>query len=213
MEDCAQSHLATIDGRVAGSFGKAAAFSFYPTKNLGALGDGGMLVTSDDEIANRGRILRNYGQSERYHHPVVGLNSRLDEIQAAILSTRLEWLRDFSDRRKQVAELYMSEIRNPAVTLLAPPVARDAHVWHLFVIRCTRRDALSAHLKEKGVQSLIHYPIPVHRQPPCVQTRKDPAGLPASEAHADVCLSIPCHPQLTDADISQVIDAVNGFRG
>lgn len=212
IEDCAQSHLASVGGRAAGSFGRAAAFSFYPTKNLGALGDGGMLVTDDDEVADRSRVLRNYGQSERYHHPVIGMNSRLDEIQAAILGERLAWLAPFVERRRQVAQAYREGIANRHVTLLAGPVERDAHVWHLFVVRAERRDALSAHLRERGVQSLIHYPIPVHRQPPCLELQRDPNGLLASEDHASRCLSIPCHPQMTDADVEQVIAAVNSFK-
>jgi dTDP-4-amino-4,6-dideoxygalactose transaminase len=213
VEDCAQSHLASMGSRAAGSFGKVSAFSFYPTKNLGALGDGGMLVTGDHDIADKARVLRNYGQSERYHHPVIGLNSRLDEIQAAILGARLGWLRPFLDRRRAVAEAYQQGIRHPQVSLLAPPTERDAHVWHLFVIRSERRDALSAHLRDKGVQSLIHYPIPVHRQPPCADLRRDPSGLAASEEHARLCLSLPCHPQMTDADVGQVVAAVNSFKG
>jgi dTDP-4-amino-4,6-dideoxygalactose transaminase len=213
FEDCAQSHLARLQGRVAGSFGRAAAFSFYPTKNLGAPGDGGMIVTDDALIAERCRMLRNYGQSERYYHPINGLNSRLDELHAAILSVRLRWLNQFTERRRRIAGAYMDSIRNSAVRLLAPPEEPDAHVWHLFVIAAERRTALGAHLADAGVQTLLHYPVPMHRQPPCVELPRDPRGLSMSERHAETCLSLPCHPQMSDGDVNRVIDAVNAFRG
>jgi dTDP-4-amino-4,6-dideoxygalactose transaminase len=211
IEDCAQAHYATLAGRVAGSFGVAGAYSFYPTKNLGAAGDGGMLVTSDEALADRAAMLRNYGQSQRYHHPVIGLNSRLDELHAAMLSARLPWMDGFNARRQAIARMYRSGLYNAAVRVLAPPEAPAAHVFHLFVVCCTRRDALQAHLQRCGVQSLIHYPIAVHQQPPSAELRRDPAGLAASEQHAATCLSLPCQPQLTDDEVGQVIDAVNSF--
>jgi dTDP-4-amino-4,6-dideoxygalactose transaminase len=213
VEDCAQAHLATLGGVAAGGFGRVAAYSFYPTKNLGAAGDGGMLVTNDSAIAERSRVLRNYGQSVRYHHPVSGLNSRLDEIHAAMLGVRLAWLDEFTARRRAIAGEYLSAIRNELVRLLAPPVEASAHVWHLFVVTSSRREALAAHLTQKGVQSLMHYPVPAHQQPPCVDLRRDPNGLGASERHAETCLSLPCHPQMSDADVAAVIDAVNAFKG
>jgi dTDP-4-amino-4,6-dideoxygalactose transaminase len=211
IEDCAQAHLATWRGDAAGSFGTAGAFSFYPTKNLGAPGDAGMLVTNQEFIVQRAQQLRNYGQSIRYHHPEVGLNSRLDEIHAAILAERLKWLPEFTDRRRQIAALYQSAITNPLVRKADPPQEESAHVHHLFVVTCMERDRLSKHLAERGVQSLIHYPIPVHRQEPCVDLRRDPKGLSASESHAETVLSIPCHPQMTDSEVEQVILAVNSF--
>jgi dTDP-4-amino-4,6-dideoxygalactose transaminase len=211
IEDCAQAHGAALGGRAAGSYGVAAAFSFYPTKNLGAAGDGGMLVTTDAALAERGAVLRNYGQSERYHHPVLGLNSRLDEMHAAMLSARLPWLAEFTQRRRAIADAYRAGLRHPAVHLLALPQEATAHVHHLFVVTCAAREALQAHLRERGVQSLIHYPVPIHHQAPCTALRRDPQGLAASEQHAATCLSLPCHPQLGDADVQQVIDAVNRF--
>lgn len=211
VEDCAQAHLARWDGRAAGSFGIAGAYSFYPTKNLGAIGDGGAVVTQSAELAHRIAQLRNYGQSERYVHPLVGMNSRLDELQAALLAERLRWLPEFTTRRRYVAAAYCDRLRNPAVQLLAAPSQDEAHVHHLFVVTCNSRDALSAHLKQQGVQSLIHYPIPVHQQTPCLSTLRDPQGLPAAESHAQRCLSIPCHPQLSESDIDRVVDAVNSF--
>lgn len=211
VEDCAQSHLARWRGTGAGSFGAAGACSFYPTKNLGALGDGGALLCNDAELAARASRLRNYGQSVRYHHPEIGMNSRLDEIQAALLLARLPWLRTFTARRRRVAEYYLAEIRNPAVRLPDPPQEAESHVHHLFVINCNQRDTLQAHLKEHGVESLIHYPVPVHFQEPCRTIRHDPLGLPASEEHARTCLSLPCHPQLNDVDVARVIEAVNCY--
>lgn len=211
VEDCAQAHLAAQDGRVAGAFGAAGAYSFYPTKNLGAIGDGGMLVTRDAALAARAATLRNYGQSERYHHPELGLNSRLDEIQAAILSARLPWLAEFTQRRREIAAAYRAGIAHSRVRLLAPPVEASAHVYHLFVVCCAARDALQAHLQASGVQTLIHYPVPVHHQAPCVELRRDPAGLAHSETHAAHCLSLPCHPQMSDADVATVVAAVNSW--
>jgi dTDP-4-amino-4,6-dideoxygalactose transaminase len=212
VEDCAQSHLARWSNRPAGSFGSAGAYSFYPTKNLGAIGDGGALVTQSEALATRVGKLRNYGQSERYVHPELGMNSRLDEIQAALLRERLRWLESFTARRRQIAERYQASIRNDAITLLAPPQHAPAHVHHLYVVLCEQRSALAAHLAAQGVQSLIHYPVPIHRQAPCTSLRRDPQGLARTEAHADRCLSIPCHPQMSDADVQRVIEALDSFR-
>jgi dTDP-4-amino-4,6-dideoxygalactose transaminase len=211
IEDCAQAHYAAQGGRGAGSFGVAGAFSFYPTKNLGTVGDGGLLVTDDATLAERAAMLRNYGQSERYHHPLAGLNSRLDEIHAAMLSARMAWMDGFTARRRAVVRAYREGLRHAEVRLLAAPEEEAAHVHHLFVVACERRAALQAHLQASGVQSLIHYPVPVHHQPPCRGVRTDPQGLAASERHAATCLSLPCHPQLTDDQVAQVIEAVNRF--
>jgi dTDP-4-amino-4,6-dideoxygalactose transaminase len=211
LEDCAQSHLASWRGRGAGTFGAAGAFSFYPTKNLGAIGDAGALVTRDGSLADRGRVLRNYGQSVRYHHPVIGLNSRLDEVQAAILSARLSWLAAFTQRRQRIARMFRDGIAHSDIELLDPPQEEAAHVHHLFVVRCRRREALQAHLASCGIQTLIHYPVPVHLQEPCLHWRRDPRGLRNSESHAQTCLSIPCHPQMSDEQVCVVIEACNRF--
>jgi dTDP-4-amino-4,6-dideoxygalactose transaminase len=213
IEDCAQSHLAAWQGYVAGSFGKAGAYSFYPTKNLGALGDGGMLVTKDAMLAERASRLRNYGQSVRYHHPEVGMNSRLDEIHAAMLQVRLKWLPEFTLRRQEIAQQYMQGIQHALVRKLAVPQEAAAHVYHLYVIVCQQRDALQKHLESCGVQSHCHYPVPVHHQESCKDIRRDPEGLAVSERHAKTCLSLPCHPQISDEDVDVVIDAVNQFKG
>jgi dTDP-4-amino-4,6-dideoxygalactose transaminase len=213
IEDCAQSHLAASNGRVAGTFGIAGAYSFYPTKNLGAIGDGGAVVTNAAELATRIAQLRNYGQSARYVHPRLGMNSRLDEIQAALLSVRLDWLERFTERRRAVASIYDHHIHHPAVQVLDAPEAPESHVHHLYVVRCKFRDALMAHLKGLGVQSLIHYPVPVHHQAPCTELRHDPRGLAHTDAHAASCVSLPCHPQLSDDDAHRVVAAVNSFTG
>ena len=213
IEDCAQAHMATCHDGVAGSFGVAGAYSFYPTKNLGAPGDAGMLVTKFPEIAHRAAKLRNYGQSVRYHHPMLGLNSRLDEVHAAILSVRVKWLDLFTRRRQLIAAVYLAQIDHPAVDHLAHPEQVGAHVYHLFVIKCVKRNALQAHLNACGVQTLIHYPLPAHSQEPCKQFRRDPMGLRVSDRHASECLSLPCHPQMHEQDIHKVIEAVNSFKG
>ncbi|UBF24684.1 DegT/DnrJ/EryC1/StrS family aminotransferase [Kovacikia minuta CCNUW1] len=212
LEDCAQAHLASVSGKVAGSFGTWGAYSFYPTKNLGAIGDGGALVTHVAAIAQQAQILRNYGQTERYHHPELGLNSRLDELQAALLSVRLTWLEEFTARRQQIAQAYYAGIKNPHILLLAQPAAAENHVYHLFVIRCQQRQRLSAYLTEKGIANLSHYPIPIHRQPPCQNVRCDPNGLVQAEVHAAQCLSIPCHPQMSDRDVAYVIEVMNEYK-
>lgn len=211
IEDCAQAHGARWNGRAVGTFGACGAFSFYPTKNLGAHGDAGALVTASTPLSDRARILRNYGQTERYHHVVEGLNSRLDELQAAILRVRLKWLDQFTSRRREIAGIYRTRLRNDVVRLLDAPAQPDSHVYHLFVVRCTERDRLLRHLRASGVNSLIHYPIPVHEQPPTREVRRDPAGLRNAEVFASECLSLPCHPQMSDADVETVVEAVNAF--
>ncbi len=212
VEDCAQSHAALWKGRAAGTFGVWGAYSFYPTKNLGAIGDGGAIITDQEEIANKAGILRNYGQSQRYHHPERGLNSRLDELQAAILSARLGWLDAYTKRRKEIAEEYTRGIINPLIQKMAKPVVRDSHVYHLYVIRCDERDRLAGYLQEHGIFTLVHYPIPAHLQRPCSGVRTDPQGLIHAEKHAARCLSIPCHPQMSDDDVRKVIETINEFK-
>lgn len=213
VEDCAQAHLATWQAKIAGSFGAAGAYSFYPTKNLGTPGDAGMLVTNDELLAQRAGRLRNYGQSVRYQHPELGMNSRLDEIHAAMLAERLNWLPEFTERRRHIANVYQAEINNPKVRLLASPEEPSSHVFHLFVVTCEQREELQAHLEQDQVQSNIHYPVPIHRQGPCLGMKRDPQGLENADSHAATCLSLPCHPQMTEGDIATVIVAVNSFKG
>lgn len=213
IEDCAQSHLAKWEGKIAGSFGKVGAYSFYPTKNLGALGDGGMLVTNDVALSERASRLRNYGQSVRYHHPEIGMNSRLDEIQAAMLQVRLKWLPDFTSKRQHIAKKYLQNLNSNLIHNLAEPQEITAHSYHLYVIKCEKRIALQKHLESCGVQTHCHYPVPIHYQESCKNIRRDPQGVAVSESHAKTCLSLPCHPQMSDADIDVVINAVNQFQG
>lgn len=212
LEDCAQAHGSIWEDQHAGVFGTFGAFSFYPTKNLGAKGDAGAIVTNSTDVAARAKSLRNYGESKRYEHPDRGLNSRLDELQAAILAARLEWLPQFNTRRREIARRYFDEIDNDRIELLSRPMSEENHVYHLFVIRCTKRNRLAAFLKEAGVQTLIHYPIPAHRQDCCKNISQDPLGLARAEAHAERCLSLPCHPQLSEDDVTKIIAAVNAFE-
>jgi len=211
LEDAAQAHGASFQDRHSGNLGDGAGFSFYPTKNLGAKGDAGALVTNSEEIAARLKELRNYGTRSRYEHVEVGFNSRLDEVQAAILSVRLDRLQRFNMRRQEIARKYFKEIGNSRVGLLSKPITPDHHVYHLFVIHCPERDRLADFLRKEGIETLVHYPIPAHHQKCCQQLRQDPHGLSNAESHARQCLSIPCHPQLGDDDVARVIAAINQF--
>lgn len=206
LEDSAQAHGASIGGRKAGNWGHASGFSFYPGKNLGALGDAGAITTNDDALAQTLQALRNYGSHEKYKNLYQGVNSRLDEIQAAMLSVKLSLLDEQTALRRQIAALYLEGINNQAIQL--PHCASPAqHVWHLFVVRSQRRDALQAHLASHGVQTLIHYPIPPHQQ-------KAYAGwasrsYPLTEAIHQQALSIPIGPTMTLEDAQTVITACN----
>ncbi|MEO5334282.1 MAG: DegT/DnrJ/EryC1/StrS family aminotransferase [Magnetococcus sp. YQC-5] len=211
IEDCAQAHLATWQGQPAGSFGQISAFSFYPTKNLGAIGDAGMLITRDESLANKAYCLRNYGQSSRGCHTELGLNSRMDELQAELLMIRMSWLEEFIYARRAIAQTYQDRMHHPLVKMMRMPDELSFHVYHLFVVTCEDRDALQAHLLKCGVQTLIHYPIPIHLQKPCSDLRCDPQGLMNTERHAKTCLSLPCHPQMKFNEIMSVITSVNSF--
>lgn len=212
LEDCAQAHMARLGGKTAGGFGVAGAYSFYPTKNLGATGDGGALITQDKDLAKVAEQMRNYGQSIRNQHPIIGLNSRLDEIQAAILLERLKGLPEFTKRRRQIARAYCDGIKNPLVQHLALPEEKEAHVYHLYVIISKVRDALQEYFTQNQIQTFVHYPIPIHQQIPCINMAHDPNGLYASEKHASTCLSIPCHPQMSDEEVEAVINVANTFK-
>lgn len=206
VEDCCQAHLATAAGTPVGTIGVAGAFSFYPTKNLGALGDGGAILTNDAALAARLRRLRNGGQTDRYHHEEPGVNSRLDEMQAAVLRARLPWLRRWTERRRALAATYRSML---PPTL--PLVERDAgHVYHLFPVRSANRDALQAHLKSAGIETLIHYPVPLTRQR--AFACPDPNQAPEADRAARELLSLPLHPRLRDAALARVAEAVVEFE-
>ncbi len=210
VEDCAQAHGATFRGRKVGSFGDAAGFSFYPGKNLGALGDAGAVVTNDPEIAKRVRILGNYGSDRKYHHIYQGHNSRLDEMQAAFLSAKLPHLDRMNRERGRVAELYLRGIRNAKVTLPAVP-AWAGPVWHVFGIRCQEREALERHLKERGIGLNRHYPTPLHLQECYRDLGYREGDFPAAEELSRTELSLPLYYGMTDEQIQYVIDAVNSF--
>ncbi len=208
IEDCAQAHGASRNGKLAGSFTTAGCFSFYPTKNLGALGDGGMVTTSDAALAERLRELRQYGWDKKYQvSRTGGRNSRLDELQAALLLAKLPHLDRWNDDRRAIARRYSNEIRHPRIE--CPQDFGADNVAHLFVVRCEDRDGLGRHLESRGVSSDIHYPIPDHRQP--AYSASHAGELPVTERLAKEILTIPCFPELEEAEISQVIDAVNSW--
>lgn len=209
IEDAAQAHGAMHDGRKAGAFGNAAAFSFFPGKNLGALGDGGAVVTDDEALAERVAALRNYGSDVKYHHLFQGLNSRLDEIQAAMLRVKLRYLDEDIAWRRRVALRYREGIHHPHITL--PSVAREEeHAWHLFVVRCAHRDALQQHLHACGIQSQVHYPVPSHRQPAYAFLRN--ARLPVTERLHNEVLSLPMGPTLYADAVDRVVEACQAFE-
>jgi dTDP-3-amino-3,4,6-trideoxy-alpha-D-glucose transaminase len=205
IEDCCQAHGATCNGRPVGSFGTAAAYSFYPTKNLAALGDGGAITTSDPAIAARLKRLRNGGQTDRYHHGEFGINSRLDEMQAAILRARLAWLPTWTAERRQLAKAYRTHLAGAIVTV--PPECDPGHVYHLFPILSTERDALQARLKARGIETLIHYPVPIPRQPALASER--PADCPAADRVCDQVLSLPLHPGMAPSVVEEVASALH----
>lgn len=215
LEDSAQAHGASLQGHKAGSWGDASGFSFYPGKNLGALGDAGAITTDDSQLADIVRALRNYGSIEKYKNILQGVNSRLDEIQAAMLRVKLRYLDVEIAHRRKVAATYLKGINNSAVVLPFNSPISDIqkytnHVWHVFVIRCEQRDALQKHLQEHGVQTLIHYPIPPHQQ----QAYKEwnARSFPVSELIHQQVLSLPMGPMMTDEQINSVILAVDSFR-
>lgn len=209
MEDCAQSHGCTYDGRRTGSLGHAAAHSFYPGKNLGAFGDAGAITTSDPALASVVRALANYGSQQKYVFKYAGINSRMAETDAAVLSVKLRYLDEDNARRQRLADYYYAHIDNPLITL--PRRLPDANnVYHLFPIFCADRDRLQAHLLERGIQTLIHYPIPPHKQE-CYADWND-RSLPITERIHATELSIPMSQVVTDEEAAQIVQALNDFR-
>lgn len=209
LEDCAQSHGAEINGIRAGNWGDAAGFSFYPGKNLGALGDAGAITTNDDELAQTLKALRNYGSHKKYENLYQGVNSRLDEIQAAMLRVKLRYLEAETARRQHIAQTYRVHISNPLISL--PQVNEElAHVWHLFVVLSEQREALQQYLAVQGIQTLIHYPIPPHQQQAYAEFANQ--ILPVTEQLHQQVLSIPLDPTMSDEAIGHVIKAVNEFK-
>lgn len=215
IEDNAQAIGAIFSGTKTGNLGDAAGFSFYPGKNLGALGDAGAVSTNDDQLAERVRALGNYGSKKKYVNEFQGLNSRLDELQAAFLDVKLKYIDTENQYRRQIAQRYLSEINNPNIILPVPvatqfsPAENKEHVWHLFVIRCEKRDALQNHLAEKGIQTLIHYPIPPNKQ--LAYKELNHLDFPITNTIHDQVLSLPISPVVTDDEVSMVIQALNSF--
>ena len=207
VEDACQAHLAQYRGHTAGTVGEVGALSFYPTKNLGALGDGGAVLTGSDEIAKRVRQLRNGGQSDRYHHDLPGINSRLDEIQAAVLRVGLRHLLAWNERRRALAGLYAAELAGTELRLpQEQPWARA--VWHLYVVRHPRREALRAALERRGVGTLIHYPLPLHLQRAFAALDGKAGDFPVAERACGEILSLPLYPEMSDEDAHRVAAAV-----
>jgi dTDP-4-amino-4,6-dideoxygalactose transaminase len=213
IEDCAQAHGAMIAGRKAGSWGHMGAFSFYPTKNLGALGDGGALVCSDETLAAKARLIRQYGWRERYISETAGMNTRLDELQAAVLRVKLRHLDAENGRRQEIAKAYDAELETSGLTL--PRSATDAtHVYHQYTILTPRRDELADFLKSEGINAAILYPSPVHSQP-AYRGRVNglAGGLPVSERVCRELLCLPMHPQLGETQVRRIIDQVRRWIG
>lgn len=211
VEDCAQSHGACYDGKTTGTFGDIGCFSFYPSKNLGAYGDGGAIVTNDAEIANNVKIFRNYGSEKRYYNKVVGANSRLDEIQAGLLRVKLKHLKELEQERIVLCERYLDEIKNENIAL---PKIRDksTHIWHQFVIRTEKREQLISYLEQKEIGTIIHYPIPPHLSEAYQYLHIKKGTLPITEQYADTVLSIPLYNGMTEEEQKRVIDALNAFN-
>jgi dTDP-4-amino-4,6-dideoxygalactose transaminase len=206
VEDCCQSHFATADGVPVGTIGVAGAFSFYPTKNLGAFGDGGAIVTSDGDFAARLKRLRNGGQTDRYHHQEFGVNSRLDDLQAAVLRARLPRMSRWTAERRRLAARYRRALTDSSVHV--PAECDSGHVYHLFAVRSSAREHLQAHLASRGVETLIHYPVPIHQQPAFANLRC--GSLPVAEQACREVLSLPLHPGLSDDDVDYVAATLKG---
>lgn len=210
VEDCAQSHGSYWKDTMTGTVGDVGCFSFYPSKNCGAFGDGGCIVTDDDELARQARIFRNYGSGKRYHNEVVGANSRLDELQAGLLRVKLAHLDELNSERVSIAERYLNEINNPHIELPEVRPGADS-VWHQFVIRCKNRDELQKHLEDRNIGSLIHYPIPPHLSQAYKYLGHREGDYPFTEMLANEVLSIPIYNGMSEDEQKRVIEALNSF--
>ena len=210
VEDCAQSHGACFDGQMTGTFGDVGCFSFYPSKNIGAFGDAGAVVCNDDHLAEEFRIFRNYGSEKRYYNKVVGANSRLDEMQAGLLRVRLNHVKEIEAERMHIAARYQAELHNEK--LMMPKVREGCtSVWHQFVLRCEERERLIEYLNEKGIGTIIHYPIPPHLSEAYGYLGHKEGFLPVTEAYAKTVLSIPMYNGMTEEEQTEVIQALNAF--
>ena len=211
IEDAAQAHGAEYGGRRAGSLGRLGCFSFYPTKNLGCYGDGGAVTTDDKALYERLLMLRNYGQEKRYYHTIKGINSRLDEIQAAVLRVKLARLDEWNERRRQIAAWYGELLGDVCTCPHEKPEAR--HVYHLYVIRTDDRDGLKVELEKKGITTLMHYPVPVHLQEAYGDLGYRTGDLPVTEATAARILSLPMHPAVTRDGVQYVGKSIRDYLG
>ena len=210
VEDCAQSHGACFNGKMTGTFGDIGCFSFYPSKNLGAFGDGGAIVTDNEQIAEDVRVFRNYGSEKRYYNKVVGANSRLDEIQAGLLRVRLSHLSELTEEKERLSSNYQAKLRNEKIKL--PKVREGAStVWHQVVIQCDERQRLINYLEEKEIGTIIHYPIPPHLSEAYQYLGYKKGDFPIAEKYADTVLSIPLYNGMTEEEQEYVIDAINNF--
>jgi dTDP-4-amino-4,6-dideoxygalactose transaminase len=209
IEDCAQAHGAVYHGKRAGNLSTVAAFSFYPGKNLGALGDGGAVCSNDPSIAEKVRVLRNYGSDEKYRNLYKGVNSRLDEFQAAFLSVKLRHLDDENRARRKIAEYYLENIRNPKITLPDKGDAPSSNVWHLFVLRSEKRDEFQEYLRANGIQTLVHYPIPIHKQRAYQEWNR--MSFPVTERIHREAVSIPISPVLSMEEAKQIVSVINRY--
>jgi len=211
IEDAAQAHGARYKGRKAGNLGDVGCFSFYPSKNLGACGDGGMVVTSNPELADKVRMLRDGGQRTRYDHQLLGINSRLDELQAAILRVKLAYLDKWNQQRRHIAALYTALLTDSSVD---PPLERAGieHVYHLYVVRCRNRSTLQEHLAQQGIETAVHYPTPIHLQPAYRGLNLGRGSFPVAERYAQEVLSLPIYPELSDAKVRQVVASIRDWN-
>lgn len=209
IEDSAQAHGAFYQGKRAGNLGDASGFSFYPGKNLGCLGDGGAVTTNDDELASKIRAIRNYGSHVKYQNIFIGMNSRLDEVQAAILSVKLKHIDQDNEKRREIARYYLEHIKNPLITL---PKIKDekSHVWHIFAIRAKERNRLQDYLTKCGIQTLIHYPIPPHKQ--VCYSEMNHLSFPITEEIHRTILSLPMSPTLSLEEAKTIVDVLNAFH-
>ncbi len=211
VEDCAQSHGATLNGKMTGTFGKISCFSFFPTKNLGAFGDAGAIATNDYKLADKVRMYRNYGSKEKYYNEVQGVNSRLDEIQAALLRIKLSHLEEITIERNNIAQKYLNGINNPIIQL--PKILTNArHVWHLFVVQTKERNKLQKYLADNGIGTQIHYPVPPHLSEAYKYLGYKNNSFPITEEKAQTSLSLPLYAGMKDNGIKYVVDALNSWR-
>ncbi len=211
VEDCAQAHGSTYDGKMVGTFGIVGCYSFYPSKNLGAFGDAGAIITNDPEIAKKFKIYRNYGSEKRYYNQVIGTNSRLDEVQAALLRIKLRHFNELESERFAIVDKYLKEINNPAI-LLPKTYEEVKHVWHQFVIRTKYRDELQSYLADNGISTLIHYPIPPHLAEAYNYLGHKKGDFPIAEQYANEVLSLPLYIGMTQEEQDYVIAKLNEFK-